>query len=458
MPSRDFNGSTAFITVPDIAPNAAGISVAAWVKADVFGGFKGICGQANFVTSDFANSSWLLQYNPTDGFQFGINSPGSGAGFASVNVGSAASLGVWYHLCGTYDATTIRFYVNGTAVGTPNTTLSGTPFNSTLSIFVGANRGSGAAVEFWDGMICDVAIFPRGLSSAEVTDLMTDGPPEVWSGGAPSCWLPCDGFLSPEPDFSGNGNHGVLTGTTQGTQPPSLNTNWPYPIAAGAEGSAASGNITLGAPAPTGGNASGDVWMAVVHSADQVAHTLTDWTQVFQANGGGTTSRLSVWEFRYTGSTPNLVVTHAAGGPIVGGIVACRGGAASGSIVAAQGAGGAGIDTTIELATVTPGVLNTLLLACDGSAAANARTPFTGAYPMFNEGGANNLSITGSSVAALLKFWQTGASGGLVDTQAGAGTAWASVLMALKATSVAPLYTQVAYRWRASTGSLYAPP
>lgn len=75
-------------------------------------------------------------------------------------------------------------------------------------------------------------------------------------------------------------------------------------VNSGAEGSAASGNITLGAPSSPQNN---DVWIAVVHSSDQAAHTFTDWTQIVQGNGGGTTSRLSVWYHRYAGSTPNLL-------------------------------------------------------------------------------------------------------------------------------------------------------
>src|SRR5688572_153064 len=93
-------------------------------------------------------------------------------------------------------------------------------------------------------------------------------------------------------------------------------------VNAGTKGSAASGNITLGAPASPQVD---DVWIAVIHSSDQVAHSFTGWTQVVQGNGGGTTSRFSGWYFRYAGSLPNLVVTHTAGQSPVGGIAAFRG-------------------------------------------------------------------------------------------------------------------------------------
>src|SRR5512135_3730361 len=90
----------------------------------------------------------------------------------------------------------------------------------------------------------------------------------------------------------------------------------------GTEASAGSGNITLNAPATP---ATDDVWIAAIHSTDNVSHTLTDWTQIAQGNGGGLTSHLSVWYFRYAGSTPNLVVGHTSGDTIVGGIAAFSG-------------------------------------------------------------------------------------------------------------------------------------
>lgn len=92
-------------------------------------------------------------------------------------------------------------------------------------------------------------------------------------------------------------------------------------IAAGTEGSAGSGNITPGAPASP---QIGDIWIAAAHSSDQVAHALAGWNNIVQDNGGGTTSRLSVWWHRYAGSDPNRTVVHTGGQTPIGGIAAFR--------------------------------------------------------------------------------------------------------------------------------------
>jgi len=212
-------------------------------------------------------------------------------------------------------------------------------------------------------------------------------------------------------------------------------------VNAGAEGAVASGNVTLGAPASPITN---DIWIATIHSRDQVAHSIaTDWTQIFQANGGGTTSRLSVWYFRYAGSTPALVWTHTAGDNCIGGISAWRGLKTTGSPVDATGlgTGGAGTDASIEITGVTPTVANCMLLSIDGAGDDNARSTLpTGFANCFVDAATrayvSTLGLDGS-VATHFRKWTTGATGNFVDTMVAADP-WASVLIALEPASAGP--------------------
>ena len=71
----------------------------------------------------------------------------------------------------------------------------------------------------------------------------------------------------------------------------------------------------MGAPADPQTN---DVWIAVISSRDQVAHTFTDWTEIDQDTFDGQSLTTSVWEFRYAGSPPNLVLGPTDGANIVG--------------------------------------------------------------------------------------------------------------------------------------------
>lgn len=227
-------------------------------------------------------------------------------------------------------------------------------------------------------------------------------------------------------------------------------------VNAGTEAAAASGGITLNAPASP---VSGDIWIAVIHTSDQVAHTLTDWTQISQFNGSDTTSRLSAWYFRYAGSNPNLVVGHTAGASIIGGIASFRGCIGTGSPIDTTGATTSGpTDATIEVAGITPTAANCMLVIADGAADDNNRstlpTSFTAAFEDSGGGTQSCYQDTAgtpdASVACHYRIWTTGATGGFTDTMA-ASDPWASVMFALKPTdqSVVPvLMHQYRSRWQ----------
>lgn len=214
-------------------------------------------------------------------------------------------------------------------------------------------------------------------------------------------------------------------------------------VNAGAKGEAASGNPTLGAPASP---QTDDVWIAVVHASDTNSHTFTDWNLVVSGFGGGVTSRLSVWWFRYAGVTPNLVVTHSAGESPIGGIGAFRGVKKTGSPVNVNGAVAAGTDASLEHTGITPTVDGCMILACNGSADDNARSPIPGGYTArFEDGlaGTQNCFVTtlgavdGSVALHTLLQGAAAATGTVTDTQAAADP-WAAVLVALEPELPAP--------------------
>jgi hypothetical protein len=87
----------------------------------------------------------------------------------SVTGTSALPASTWTHLAVTYDATTIRLYVNGTQVATAasagNLAVSGNPLR------IGGNLIWG---EYYSGLIDDVRIYNRVLTAAEIgTDRTT---------------------------------------------------------------------------------------------------------------------------------------------------------------------------------------------------------------------------------------------------------------------------------------------
>lgn len=208
-------------------------------------------------------------------------------------------------------------------------------------------------------------------------------------------------------------------------------------VAAGTEGSAASGNVTPGAPA---GIVENDLLLCVAHSSDQVAHSMAaGWTEVFQGNGGGTTSHLSLWKHRYDGVTlPSLVVTHTAGQSPIAAIFAFRSNKVGyRATVDVIGSITGGTDGSMEHASITPTGEHGTILALFGAADDNNVTLPTAWLAAFSEAGpTNNYKTTAGTpdgmVGTLYRDTMAAASGQQVITQA-VSDAWASAMVSLKA-------------------------
>ncbi|HVE25812.1 MAG TPA: hypothetical protein VNC22_10420, partial [Sporichthya sp.] len=204
--------------------------------------------------------------------------------------------------------------------------------------------------------------------------------------------------------------------------------------AAGAKAEAASGNLTLSAPASPSNN---DIWIAAVHSTDQVTHTLSGWTNIANFNGGGTASHLSVWYFRYAGSTPNLVVGHTGGDSIVGGIRVFRGCRTSGSPVVTTGSTAAGTGTQTGTG-ITPAEDRCVVVFCTGRGDDDSYSAISN-YTVGLEdaaGGTQNCYQTtlgtDGSVAIYYQIQSVPlASTGTLTATSAATDPWASIIIAL---------------------------
>jgi hypothetical protein len=90
--------------------------------------------------------------------------PDLGGGFTTTNVyGTKLPLNSWSHIAGTYDGTTMRFYVNGLLVAIQPQT--GAIPVSTGALSIGGDSVSG---QFWNGLIDEVRVYNRALSQAEI--------------------------------------------------------------------------------------------------------------------------------------------------------------------------------------------------------------------------------------------------------------------------------------------------
>jgi hypothetical protein len=91
---------------------------------------------------------------------------------------TVAPLDAWFHAAVTHDGTTTRAYRDGVEVCTFQ---RGAPLEAgeTKPIIIGgnANNVNDDAQELWKGLIDDLVVYNRALSSAEVTGLAQGGPP-----------------------------------------------------------------------------------------------------------------------------------------------------------------------------------------------------------------------------------------------------------------------------------------
>ncbi|MDA2936242.1 DUF2341 domain-containing protein [Patescibacteria group bacterium AH-259-L05] len=145
-------GSGTYVDLGTLSPQpSSAMTMAAWVKA-------------NTNTGDIvdSNSGWAEMTLSTGALhcQTGGNPSGTNGG--------SVSTGAWHHVVCAWDGSKIRIYIDGLEVGSIN--ASGTPSLGSWNI---GKRNSGGS-EF-DGIIDEVRIYNRGLSSGEINKIYQGG-------------------------------------------------------------------------------------------------------------------------------------------------------------------------------------------------------------------------------------------------------------------------------------------
>jgi hypothetical protein len=155
----DFNGG--YVRRDSFSAGPDQITVAAWVISDITTTYR----TAVSISSSGFNTTkdWVLGHGSSVAtYRFAIHD----GSIQSAQSGTGFVTGEPVFLCGTYDGTTLRLFVNGreTASDTATTTLD----NPTKSLNVG-DRGNGN--QPWDGRIGDVRIWNRALFPSEIQHL-----------------------------------------------------------------------------------------------------------------------------------------------------------------------------------------------------------------------------------------------------------------------------------------------
>ncbi|MBI2891215.1 MAG: LamG domain-containing protein, partial [Nitrospirae bacterium] len=158
--SVDFNGSNHFVSLgnPALFPSGtAARSMCAWARTDTTGaGYRWVAAYGSAA----GGQAMFLGLNGTTLYGGGYADDLTSAGFWAV--------GVWKHVCLTYDGTTARLYGNGSLL-----TSGAKNWNLVKNVtFIGRQVNY---AEYWDGLIDEVRVYDRALSATEVSVLAGGG-------------------------------------------------------------------------------------------------------------------------------------------------------------------------------------------------------------------------------------------------------------------------------------------
>lgn len=171
------------------------MTMGAWVKAFSLGTSNpGQTGMGKVLSHDnggFDRTVGLDFRGDDAGTNFAAFNDASnpGGSYGVIDMPGEVDLNVWNLITVTYDGSFARLYVDGAEVAT------GTDGTDTgiANLFIGANPGFN---EDWDGLIDDVFVYDRALSSTEIEDIYAPAPiplpaslPLLLAGLAGMAWM-----------------------------------------------------------------------------------------------------------------------------------------------------------------------------------------------------------------------------------------------------------------------------
>jgi hypothetical protein len=160
----------------------SGITIAAWLKVNSYGDDSRVVSKAQGGGTPDHYWAIVLSGNGEDDLQFRLRTDVGGVSKVTVPDGQEIETGVWTHVAVTWDAgdPNMRFYKNGEEIHM--TAKGGGAVGEGPDVEVGiGNQSVSAGADSMDrpfnGTIDDVAIWNRGLSQAEIAEMMTVGIP-----------------------------------------------------------------------------------------------------------------------------------------------------------------------------------------------------------------------------------------------------------------------------------------
>lgn len=150
------------------------ITIAAWVKTDIFGDWDGLVSKGLNV-SPYAMQMW------SDGsLRFAANwgAPAGGGGEGTWNSTAKMTAGEWVHAAVTYDGTTLRFYLSAEQ-DSPEVNQNIVFATVSEALILGCDFAGGD--EYFDGVLDDVRVYDIALSEEQILNVMRGDPTRAWA-------------------------------------------------------------------------------------------------------------------------------------------------------------------------------------------------------------------------------------------------------------------------------------
>ena len=207
-----FNGTSDYISVNSAPLTNYPYTISAWIKLSVINNTgKPIIGLGELGTNNLKK----CYFDPTYG-NTGKPSIGVGGACDITSTSNVVTTGVWTHMVVTvssYSSSSVTFYVNNVAYTQNTTAGTNVPFPLNNAGFtIGSHKGGGSAFSYFSGVLDDIRIYNRVLSSTEISALYNENncsSADITTG------------LVGQYDFSGNANdlsannyNGTVNGAT----------------------------------------------------------------------------------------------------------------------------------------------------------------------------------------------------------------------------------------------------
>ena len=170
--AADFSGSNSYVNLGNLDVAGSGITMAAWINVDNFGGQDGRIFSKSDGTAAVDHTFMLSTYD--QGGNNYVRLRLSAGGYTETLIAQDAIsmvTGQWYHVAATYDQATghMAIYLNGQQVEFGRHTVGGAvDQDPSRDVWIGGNPTGG---NFLDGRIDEAILMQRAMSASEIASL-----------------------------------------------------------------------------------------------------------------------------------------------------------------------------------------------------------------------------------------------------------------------------------------------